>query len=168
MPSMIACASCTGSGPSVANTASSDRMAPRRPERLDRLPDHAQRPARRCRNRPARPRGAPSAYQARRAPARSSRGCRKGRKRNGSRSSGPLFATRFTAGRQARFGPGGSVGYKIRKPMLATSMTTVASHPAICIPGGRMSVPMMRGLVAISSIVAISGAARTPFRTAVQ
>ena len=58
--------------------------------------------------------------------------------------------------------------YSTRKPMLAASITKVANQPTIIIERGKMSLPMICGLVAIKSMVAITGAAKRPFSTALQ
>lgn len=55
-----------------------------------------------------------------------------------------------------------------KKPTVAAAITTVASQPVSRIGGGSVSRPMIRPLVAISMMIAINGAARTPFTTALQ
>ncbi len=54
------------------------------------------------------------------------------------------------------------------KATLAAAMTPAASQPPAAIRHGRTKSPMIFLLVAIRSIAAIIGAARTPFRTALQ
>lgn len=51
---------------------------------------------------------------------------------------------------------------------VAAAMTAVASQPLIIAPRRSVSRPMARGLLAISIITVISGAASTPLTTAAQ
>ncbi len=54
------------------------------------------------------------------------------------------------------------------KATLATAMTSAATMPPALICHGSTNSPIILPLVAISSIAAIIGAARTPFSTALQ
>ena len=55
-----------------------------------------------------------------------------------------------------------------KNAIVASAMMAVASHPTAAMEGGSVSRPMMRRFMAITIITAISGAASTPFTTALQ
>ncbi len=53
-------------------------------------------------------------------------------------------------------------------PTAAAAMTTVAAQPTILKPGDKVKRPMILGRPASSIIMTITGAATTPFMTALQ
>jgi len=75
------------------------------------------------------------------------------------------FGMNAPASMQARLH---SLCHSTKKPIEAKAITAVASAPPRAIQRGKVRWPMIRGFIAIIIMIAISGAAKTPFTTALQ